>query len=278
MTILLRHLPVVIALTLAIFGLQKNQAEAQDLGSRQPSHPLFDSTADTVFDIIHETDPTTFSCLEYIGREERQIWDKRVNGEPIINTFVFVSQYSDGTSIQIALNPEFDTVETAREEALRYVNALGQLPTALRKGIRRLSIHKGRRGFHAGDEQIVMYAGMTDHRLSYNHLEESVFHESVHASWDAQHRLSTGWKNAQARDGQFLTKYGQKSPEREDLAETALFAYAILHHPGRIPPVDTEDTLRTVPHRIAYIKELLPPGSPLHYKIQAAKDCAAETQ
>jgi hypothetical protein len=180
--------------------------------------------------------------------------------------------------VQIALNPEFGTVESARNEALRYVNGLGQLPTVLRDGIRRLSIHKGRKGFHAGDEQIVMYAEMTDDRLSYDHLEESIFHEAVHATWDAQHRLSAGWKNAQAIDGLFLTEYAQESPEREDLAETALFAYAILYHPGRMPPVDTSDILRTVPHRMAYLKALLPPETPAHYQIRPAEDCAADVK
>ena len=119
-----------------------------------------------------------------------------------------------------------------------------------------------------------MYAGKADERLTENHLEESIFHEAVHATWDEQHRLAPDWKLAQAKDRRFLTEYAEKSPEREDLAETALFAYGLLHYPGRIPPADTEDTFRAVPHRISYIKTLLPPGEPRHYEVGTAKDCA----
>ena len=64
--------------------------------------PPYDGTADTVFDIITKSDPSTFSCMEYAGRGDRQIWDKRVDGEPVVNAFLFVARYSDGTNIEIA--------------------------------------------------------------------------------------------------------------------------------------------------------------------------------
>ena len=251
---------------------------AQEQQILPEAKPPFTSTADTVFDIIRVDDPSTFSCLEYVGREERQVWDKRVDGEPVINNFVFNSRYDDGTSIKIALNPEFGTVAAARDEASRYVTPLGQLPSALRSGIRWLSIHKGREGFHAGDEQIIMYSEMTDDRLGYNHLEESVFHEAVHASWDAKHRLSEGWKKAQESDRSFMSRYAARSPEREDLAETALFAFALIHHPDRMPPADSADIRKAVPARIDYITGLLPPGSPLHYRVGPAGQCASNPE
>jgi hypothetical protein len=47
------------------------------------------------------------------------------------------------------------------------------------------------------------------------------------------------------------------------LARTALFAFPLLHHAGRIPPVDTEEILALVPARIACVADLLPPGEPL---------------
>jgi hypothetical protein len=237
--------------------------------------PPFSDTAGTVFDIIRKDDPSVFSCLEERGRGERQIWDKRVDGEPIVNAFLFMARYTDGTAIEIAINPEFETAAAARAEALRYVGPLGQLPTSLRRGIGRFSVHKGRKSFHAGTGQIVFYAETADDRLTYDHLEESLFHEAVHASWDAEHRLAPGWIEAQQRDGGFLTDYALKTPDREDLAETALFAYAILHHPERLPPADTEDTEKAVPNRIAYIARLLPPGQPIFATIAEAKPCAA---
>jgi len=240
------------------------------------AEPPFGDTASTVFDIIQVTDPSAFSCLQYAGRGERQIWDKRVDGEPVVNAFLFLSRYSDGTVIEIAINPEFETAEAARAEADRYAFALGQLPTTLRQGIRKFSVHDGDKSFHAGTGQIVFYSQRADQRLTYNHLEESIFHESVHASWDADHRLAPDWIAAQTADGGFLTDYGAKSPEREDLAETALFAYAILHHPDRFPPVDTDDTLRAASNRIDYIRKLLPPGEPIFFQVGPVTPCGED--
>lgn len=242
----------------------------------QQRPPPFDNTAGTVFDIIRADDPTTFVCLDELGRAERQIWDKRVDGEPVVLAYLFQSQYADGTSIEIAINPEFGSDEMAREQAELYAPALGRLPTALRAGIKRFSVHEGRRGYHAGTGGIVVYAQTTENRLSYDHLEESLFHEAVHASWDRDHRLAPEWIAAQQSDGMFLTRYGQKSPEREDLAETALFAFAILHHPDRFPPVDTQVTRHAVPARIAYVAELLPVDRPLIWQIGPPQGCAAQ--
>ncbi len=237
--------------------------------------PIYDSTAGTVFDIITRNDPSTFMCLEYIGRGERRIWDKRMNGEPVVNAFLFLSKYGDGPIIEFALNPEFGTEINARKEALKYANSIGQLPTSLRNGIKRFSIHKGRKGFHAGTGHIIMYSKTAENRLSYDHLEESIFHEAVHASWDAEHRLAPLWVKAQEADGRFLTAYGRRSPKREDLAETALFAFAILHYPARFPPVDTKDAVDAVPNRIAYINRLLPQGKPLVYQAGQKPSCKA---
>ena len=246
---------------------------SQVQNSLSENKPPFSWTKDTVFDIIRTSDESTLSCLEYIGRGDRRIRDKRINGEPIVNAFLFVARYSDGANIEIGINPEFDALEKAKAEAQRFAYPLGQLPTLLRAGIRRFSVHMGKKGFHAGTGHVIAYSASADNRASYNHLEESLFHESVHASLDKDHRLSDGWKRAQASDGQFLTSYGARSPEREDLAETALFAFAILHHPDLFPPADTEATMRTVPHRIEYIKGLFPPGKPLVYRIGDAQTC-----
>ncbi len=243
-------------------------ALAQDLADTP-----FSDTAGTVFDIITEADPSVLSCLLPRGQAPRQIWDKRVDGEPVVEAHLFLAKYGDGAEIEIGINPEFPAAR-AQELAQRFALILGQLPSSLRAGIRRFSVHDGDEGFHAGTGQIVVYAGRADQRASYAHLEESVFHEAVHASWDEAHRLAPDWKAAQAADGGFLTDYAAESPEREDLAETALFAFAILHHPDRLPPADTADTLRAVPNRIEYVARLLPQDQPLTVLAAAAPDCS----
>lgn len=263
--------PAAAVVIISMMALSDGRALAQTQGT-----PPFGDTAGTVFDIIRKDDPTTFVCLEAAGRGERQIWDKRVDGEPVVNAYLFNARYNDGSSIEIAINPEFGSPEAAEKEASRYTVALGQLPTSLRSGIGRFSVHKGSKGFHAGTGQIVFYAGTATKRESYNHLEESIFHEAVHASWDAKHRLAPAWVKAQLDDGGFLTGYARKSPDREDLSETALFAYAVLHHPGRFPPADTEATVKAVPNRIAYIHRLLPPGEPVFLGAGPPQGCAAK--
>jgi hypothetical protein len=256
-----------LTLTLCLAALPISGA-AQDL-----PEPPFSDTAGTVFDIITTDDPTSLVCIEALGQAPRQIWDKRVDGEPVVDAHLFRALYADGAEIEIGINPEFDAA-TAEGLADRFAPILGQLPSSLRAGIGRFSVHDGDEGFHAGTGQIVVYLGRADQRASYAHLEESIFHEAVHASWDEAHRLSPGWIAAQEADGWFLTDYAAETPDREDLAETALFAFAILHHPDRFPPVDTEDTLRAVPNRIAYVAALLPPGEPLMTTAAEAPVCA----
>jgi hypothetical protein len=253
---------------LVLIGLLGRQAVAGGVVD-----PPFGDTAGTIFDIITASDPSTFLCFEPLGQAPRQIWDKRVDGEPVVDAHLFRARFTDGAKIEIAVNPEFDAA-TARTLANRFARPLGQLPSSLRAGIARLSIHGGDEAFHAGTGQIVLYTEKTDQRASYRHLEESLFHEAVHASWDDAHRLAPGWQAAQAADGGFLTKYAAKNPEREDLAETALFAFAILHHPDRLPPADTADTKRAVPNRIAYIAGLLPPGAPLITPVETPETCS----
>lgn len=243
-----------VALLLAGTGLRAAWAD--------DAKPPYDSTADTVFDIIRADDPTSFRCLTYAGQAPRQIWDKRVDGEPVVDAFLFNADYADGSTVEMAVNPEFASADRARAEAMRYAVPLGQLPALLRAGVKRFSIHGGDKAFHAGTGQIVVYADKARQRIEQNHLEESIFHEAVHASLDDKHREAPAWKQAQIADGRFLTSYGQSRPDREDLAETALFAFAILRFPDRFPPIDSDTVRDAVPHRFAYIEQLFSKADP----------------
>jgi len=219
--------------------------------------PIYGSTADTVFDIIATSDPSTFDCLSYEGRTTRQMWDKRVDNEFDLNVFLFHAYFTDGPSIDIIVNPEFETVDAAETEARRYTHALGQLPLVLRHGIRQLGIHGGMPTYSAGAGKIFVYADRTTRRIGQNHLEESLLHESVHTSLDPTYARSPEWQAAQAQDAAFVTRYGQEHPNREDLAETALFAYGFMTHPNRIPPVDSQDIRRAIPARLTLLETIL---------------------
>lgn len=217
----------------------------------------FDSTADTVFDIIRADDPTTYVCMSYQGRAIRQMWDKRINGESDLDVFLFHAYYTDGPTIDIILNPEFQNENEARAEAQRYAFGLGQLPLVFRQGLKQFGIHKGDKGFHGGPGKVFMYQDKADLRVRQKHLEESLLHESVHASLDPLYRSSPEWVAAQEKDGTFITRYAAEHPRGEDLAESALFAYGLIRYPGRIPPVDSEVIATAIPNRISVIAKIL---------------------
>ena len=69
---------------------------------------------------------------------------------------------------------------------------------------------------------------------------------------------SPAWRAVQNADPGFMTDYAYEEYPREDMAETALFAWGILRHPGRIPPADTDAIKAVVPNRIAFIGKILP--------------------
>lgn len=229
-------------------------------GGRPETHmdPPYDFTAGTVFDIIRTDDPTSFVCLHPRGRATRQMWDKRVSREFYHKVYLYNAYFTDGTRFEVHVNPEFETPEVATAEAFRYMRGFGQLPTVLREGIRSVGVHRGHKTASAGPGKIFVYQGNAIKRQSRNKLEETLFHESVHASLDKKYMNSRAWRAVQKADPGFMTDYARDKYPREDMAETALFAWGILRYPGRIPPADTADIKAVVPNRIAFIGEILP--------------------
>ncbi len=236
--------------------------------ARAEEEPLYKSSVvGTDFDFILETDPDMFVDLKSRGEGKAEMPDKTDNDAPLVKSaFLFVSNYQDGTSIDIAVDNRFETEEKARKEALRYTPRLGKLPTALRRGVSRLVIHKGGEDATGFSDVglIVLYSDNATKRIGTHDLEETIFHESVHAAWDKAHSASPGWLAAQKKDGRFVTKYARDNPKGEDLAESALFAYTLTHHPERIPNGDAARIRGAIPARIAFVETLLPKGKPIH--------------
>jgi hypothetical protein len=228
------------------------------------------SVVGTDFDFIRDGDPDLFEELVSKGEGEAEMPDKTKKGAELVRpAFRFEARFRDGARIALAIDAAFKTEEEARKEALRYTPRLGRLPSALRRGVRRVVVHKGGADATAFSDVglIVLYSENATKRLSTHDLEETVFHESVHAAWDAAHAASEAWRAAQHEDGRFVTEYGRKNPDDEDLAESALFAFALIHHPERIPKQDAAQIRRAIPARIAFVQTLLPPGQPLHFTV-----------
>jgi len=233
------------------------------------------SVVGTDFDFIVDEDPSTFLCLEFHGQRLREMPDKTADGALIHPALVFLAYYEDGTKVDIALDADFATESAAREEALRYATRLGKLPTSLRSGVERIVVHAGPTEATAFSDRglIVLYSANATKRIATHDLEETLFHESVHAAWDGPHRESSEWLAAQAADGAFLTAYAAKNPGGEDLAESALFAYTLLHHPERIPADHAARIRAVIPARIAFVEKLVPPGKPIFHSVGPRYAC-----
>lgn len=231
------------------------------------------SIVGTDFDIITDADPTCFVDLNYQGVQSAEMPDKtKEGGELFQDAHIFVANYSDKTKVQIAIDNSIEAEDTAKSEALRYATRLGKLPTILRTGVERLVVHEGHEETTAFSDQglIVVYSGNATKRISTNDLEETLFHESVHAAWDAKYAKSFEWKRAQAADGNFATMYAKEKPELEDLAESALFAYAVLHHSDRLPTKDVKQIKGKIPARILFVESLIPLNKPIFFEVDVA--------
>ena len=93
-----------------------------------------------------------------------------------------------------------------------------------------------------------------DTRISNNDLEETVFHETIHASLDETYLSGTVWPQAQEDDGNFITEYAQAYSGKEDMAESAIFAYTMIEHPGRLDAEIETWVNENIPNRMAFFR------------------------
>lgn len=93
-------------------------------------------------------------------------------------------------------------------------------------------------------------------RISNNDLEETIFHESIHAALDSEYLESTEWLNAQQNDDAFITQYAKDNSNKEDMAESALFSYTMIKYPNRLTP-EIETWVKTnIPNRYAFFETI----------------------
>ncbi len=217
--------------------------------------PLFpNSVVSNDIDFILDTDPDTFTSLAFIGLDNKEMPGSESGNLFDENTFVFEASFSSGTSLEIWCHSSFLTQEAAQEYAEKLCPRLGKLPTFKRDLLDHVVIHNGDSGAFAEIEGnfFVLYSDNMDARISTNDLEETVFHETVHASIQEIYGGTPAWTNAQAADPAFVTEYGQSLPDLEDMAESALFAYTYIKYPGRLS-ADIENWLiENIPNRLEF--------------------------
>jgi len=222
--------------------------------------PIESTGSDELRDLIRSDDPSTLTCVVDLGVQPGEFYDK-VTDQLLFpeNVHFFEARYADGATVEIRVHPDIVVGDDAFVQARRVAEPIGLLPTELRSGIERVGFLDGDATAQAdgGGEGIHVYAVNVAKREQANRFEETLFHESVHTSLDAVHANSDAWRQAQAADGEFLTEYSASQPDREDLAETALYAWALIHHPDRVSPADALAWKAAVPNRIAVIESIL---------------------
>jgi hypothetical protein len=134
-------MPIVSVLTQSIarlwfLGLLMGQASV--LGA-----PPFSGTIFIDPDIVTANDPSAYQSIEDKGQGERTMFDRRVNNWITRNAFLFEARFDDGLKIEVQVNPEFGTSDAGKTEALRYMHAIGQLPTSLHKDVQTVWLHQG---------------------------------------------------------------------------------------------------------------------------------------
>ena len=211
--------------------------------------------------VVLESDPTSLVAVEYAGRGQRTMFDRRLgagdgsyaSGDWVtLNAYLFDATYDDGRYIEVQVNPEFGSVAAAEREAVYYATATGRLPAALRAGVESLWIHEGAFPWGGGNRNILIHVDYNDERW----VEEVMIHEGAHSSLDPEHARSPAWLAAQAADGEFISDYARDYPETEDLAESFSAFFAAEYRADRIPAAMVRTIRDTIPNRIAYFRSL----------------------
>ena len=149
------------------------------------------------------------------------MFDRRQNAFVTYNAFLFDATFTDGFSVEIQVNPEFQTRQAAQQEADKYSRLIGQLPRALRQPeLQPVWIHKGDELFGGRNNNVLIHTDYADGLEAQGFLEEVFIHEATHTTLDAHHASSSGWIQAQGNDMDFISTYARDHPMREDLAES----------------------------------------------------------
>lgn len=252
-------LPKGIGLTLLLCCLLFSNCKKVPPTDNPPVTPLFlNSIVSTDIDFIETGDPDAFTSLTYTGLEDKEMPDSRTDDLFDTNTFIFDAAFSNGKIVEIWAHSSFGNQAAAQEYADKLTSRLGKLPEFMRDELSHVVVHKGDAGAfsEALGNFMVLYSDNMDTRIANHDLEETVFHETVHASLDAIHASSADWKAAQNADGTFITDYAEEYPGREDLAESALFVYTLLTYPGRMPSEVEAWISEHIPNRLSFLRTI----------------------
>lgn len=223
------------------------------------ANPIFpNSVVSNDLEFIRTNDQSVFSCLAFQGIERAEMPDKRRDVLFDTGTFIYAANYKDGTSVGLWAHSDFASQSAALRAVEPVAQAIGKLPTVMRSRLDHVVIHKGdETAFGEADGHFfVLYSDNIRTRIRNHDLEETVFHESVHATLDARYLRSRAWRRAVSSDSAFVTEYAARQPNKEDMAESALFAWAMLVHLGRLQQNVEARVRKIMPNRLAFFEGL----------------------
>jgi hypothetical protein len=220
-----------------------------------PTSPPFSGTIFIDPDIVTSEDPTSFTGLDDAGTGTRTMYDRRVEGWITVEACLFIAHYSDGDDIEIQVNPEFGTVESALLRAEKYGPVIGRLPAGLRRDVDTVWVHRGTNPFGGGNRNLLIHTGQSAEYESQGILEETLVHEASHTSLDARTATTSEWRKAQEEDPVFISTYARDNPTREDVAETWLAYFAVRYRRDRISDELYDKITAAIPNRLKYFEE-----------------------
>lgn len=231
--------------------------------------PLYpNSVVSNDLDFIRVDDPGECWLIAENGSGRTEMYDPRRD-----TLFVEGALHFDATfpnqKIRINVHPDVgDPQQRAKETAA----SLSRLPTQMRRALKHVNVLDGDGAAWAETlgKFFTLYDGLINRRLADHDLDETVFHESAHIALDPLLSKDPDWRSNQIADGKFITQYAAKYPHKEDIAESALFAWTMLYHPGRLP-AHIETAVRDImPNRLEYLANMLAGYAP--------PSCVSKTQ
>lgn len=229
------------------------------LGDRSLAEdPLYaNSIVSTEFDFIRDHEPSVLASLEFVKFSRKEMPDSR-GDELFAKAYVFMASFSDKTRVQVWAHEDFGSQARAKVYVDLLANAIGQQPNFNRVDLDHVVLHHGDSGAFAEEKGkfFVIYSKNIDKRIKHHDLQETVFHESAHVAFEGEHATAPGWLAAQKADSGFVTAYAKDHPLKEDIPESAIFAFTVLNRSERLPAAERARLRKQIPNRIAYLAQL----------------------
>ncbi|MEJ6403932.1 hypothetical protein [Yoonia sp. 2307UL14-13] len=235
--------------------------------------PYRNSVASNDIAFITSDDPNNFNCVAFIETGEREM-PKGPQDGLFAEAHVYEARFDDGLNIELWVHHQLG--DLAVGYAGKVGLAMGHLPTRMRQTLNHVVILPGDEAAfeEAGGGFFGMFAGNIDTRISNDDLEETVFHETVHVALDRTLGRGAAWRAAQQADGDAITRYAAENLDREDLAESALFAYAYHATPGRLDDSVVRNIHDRMPNRLEVLRQVFEENGPRFQQIAPAKPCS----